>query len=64
MLSSFAVNSFVNLFLIFVCINEYVLKDFSVAAEDGGRDKIPTAILFKIELPHIPFHQVLNFLFQ
>jgi hypothetical protein len=30
-----------------VCINENVLKDLSLAAEDGGKDKIATAILFK-----------------
>jgi len=30
-----------------VRINENALKDLSVAAEDGGRDKIATAILFK-----------------
>jgi hypothetical protein len=46
-----------------VCINENVLKDLSVAAENGGRDKIATAIVFKKELPHIPFHQVKGFKF-
>jgi hypothetical protein len=48
-----------------VCINENVLKDLFIAAEDGGKDKIATAtaISFKKELPHIPFHQVKGFKF-
>jgi len=45
-----------------VCINENILKDLSVAAEYGGRDKIAAVILFKWEL-QIYFLQVKGLIF-